>query len=72
LSILPLTPLLIYALLICIDSTRQNKSFRVGLLSVPAAFVQLMGYGCGFIESWWKRCVLGKDEFQAYEKNFYK
>jgi hypothetical protein len=45
---------------------------KVGLLSVPAAFVQLMGYGFGFIESWWKRCVMKKDEFQAFEKNFYK
>jgi hypothetical protein len=44
----------------------------VGLLSVPAAFVQLMGYGTGFIVSWFKRCVLKKDEFAAYEKNFYK
>jgi hypothetical protein len=44
----------------------------VGLLSIPAAFVQLMGYGFGFIESWWKRCVLKKDEFTAFEKNFYK
>lgn len=65
-------PILLYCLLICTDSAIVNKSLKVGLLSVPAAFVQLMGYGCGFIESWWKRCVLKKDEFQAYEKNFYK
>jgi hypothetical protein len=44
----------------------------VGLLSIPAAFIQLMGYGTGFLVSWWKRCVLGKDEFHAFEKNFYK
>ena len=67
-----LSPLFLYALIICIDSTLQNKSLKVGLLSIPAAFVQLMGYGFGFIESWWKRCVLKKDEFQAYEKTFYK
>jgi hypothetical protein len=59
-------------MLICIDSTIKNKSLKVGLLSVPAAFVQLMGYGLGFIESWWKRCILKKDEFQAFEKTFYK
>ena len=47
-------------------------SLWVGLLSIPAAFVQLMGYGFGFIESWWKRCVLKQDEFTAFEKNFYK
>ena len=68
----PWIPILLYSLLICIDSTIKNKSLEVGLLSVPAAFVQLMGYGLGFIESWWKRCVLRQDEFQAFEKTFYK
>jgi hypothetical protein len=42
------------------------------MLSVPAAFVQLMGYGLGFIKAWWKRCILKEDEFTAFEKNFYK
>lgn len=67
-----LAPILLYALIICIDSTIRNRSLQVGLLSVPAAFTQLMGYGLGFIESWWKRCILKKDEFQAFEKTFYK
>ena len=67
-----LIPLLLYALIICIDSTRQNHSLKVGLLSIPAAFVQLGGYGLGFIKSWWKRCVLKQDEFTAFEKNFYQ
>ena len=65
-------PILLYSLLLCIDSSIRNKSLWVGLLSIPAAFVQLMGYGFGFIESWWKRCVLKQDEFTAFEKNFYK
>jgi len=68
----PWIPIILYSLLICIDSSVKNKSLKVGLLSVPAAFVQLMGYGLGFIESWWKRCVLKQDEFQAFEKTFYK
>ena len=67
-----LTPLLAYALIICIHSSVVNNSLRVGLLSVPAAFTQLMGYGLGFINAWWKRCVLRQDEFQAFEKTFYK
>ena len=67
---------------ICIDSSIKNKSLKVGILSIPAAFVQLMGYGLGFIESWWKRCVRGQNEIlpceqteserQAFENNFYK
>ena len=68
----PWIPIILYSLLICVDSTIKNRSLRVGILSVPAAFVQLMGYGLGFIESWWKRCVLKQDEFQAFEKTFYK
>lgn len=70
--VLGLFPLLLYSLIIFVHSSIKNRSLWVGLLSVPAAFVQLMGYGTGFIVSWFKRCVLKKDEFSAYEKNFYK
>lgn len=68
----PWLPIIAYCLLIFVDSSLQNKSIKIGLLSIAAAFTQLMGYGFGFIEAWWKRCVMGKDEFQAFEKTFYK
>ncbi len=68
----PWVPIILYSVIIFIDSTIKNRSPYVGLLSIPAAFTQLMGYGLGFIESWWKRCVLKQDEFTAFEKNFYK
>lgn len=71
LVIAALSPILLYSLLIFIDSAIQNKSMHIGFISIGAAFVQLFGYGFGFIEAWWKRCMLGKDEFQAFEKNFY-
>ena len=72
LCICAIVPVLLYSLLILLDSTLQNKSIKIGFLSIRAAFVQLMGYGFGFLEAWWKRCVKGKDEFAAFEKNFYK
>ena len=68
----PWIPIIIYSLIIWIDSSIRNRSVKVGLLSIPAAFVQLMGYGLGFIESWWKRCILKQDEFTAFEQTFYK
>lgn len=71
-SLVPLSLLLLYSILIFIDSATHYKSIKIGFLSVGAAFTQLMGYGLGFIEAWWKRCVRGLDEFQAFEKNFYK
>lgn len=72
LQIIGLGPILLYALLIFADSSTVNHSCKVGLLSVPAAFIQLVGYGTGFLRSWWQRCVLGRGEFEAFKKNFYK
>ena len=68
----PLLPLFLYAFIILADSSRQNHSMRIGVLSIVAAYTQLMGYGFGFINAWWKRCVCGRDEFAAFEKTFYK
>ncbi len=42
--------LLIITFLIFIDSSIQNKNFKIGLLSIFASFTQLLGYGFGFIE----------------------
>ena len=67
-----LLPLILYTLIICIDATAYTGSLIIGMLSVRAAFTQLTGYGCGFLNAWWKRCVLRRGEFEAYKKNFYK
>ena len=67
-----LLPVALYALLVCTDSAIQNKSLRIGLYSIAASFIQLIGYGTGFWRAWWNRCILGKDEFEAFKKNFYK
>ena len=53
LSTAGLMPLALYSLFIFIDSSIRNKSVHVGLVSIPAAFIQLIGYGVGFLESWW-------------------
>lgn len=68
----PWLPILLYSLIIFIDSSIQNKSVKIGFISIASSFTQLMGYGFGFLEAWWKRCVRRKDEFQAFEKTFYK
>ena len=65
-------PIILYALFVCVDSTFQNKSLSIGVYSIAAAFIQLIGYGTGFWRAWWQRCIRGKDEFEAFQKNFYK
>ncbi len=64
--------LAMFAIIIFTDSSIRNRSLWIGLLSVLAAFIQLTGYGSGFLSAWWKRCILKKDSFSAFEKSFYK
>lgn len=68
----PLLPLLAYAALLFIGAARQHRSASIGLRAVAAAYTQLIGYGCGFLYAWWLRCVMGRDEFHAFDKSFYR
>ena len=67
-----LSLLFLFALIVFVDASMQNKSLKIGLLAIAASFIQLTGYGTGFLRAWWKRCVCGKSEFAAFEKNFYQ
>ncbi len=51
-----------YATAIFVDSALQNKSLRVGLLSVAASWVQLIGYGSGFLQNAWTVFVSGNPQ----------
>ena len=67
-----LLPLALFALLVGIDAGLRNKSFKIGILSIVASFIQLWGYGTGFLRAWWRCYVLKKPEFNAFENTFYK
>lgn len=62
---------LFYSLLIFVDSYIKNKSAAVALYSVSAAWIQLTGYGTGFLSAVWKRLIRKKGTFTAFEKKFY-
>jgi len=62
----------IYILAVFVDSLRKNKSITVAYKSIFAAFVQLFGYGTGFLTAFWKRIILRKPDATAFVKNFYK
>ncbi len=63
-----LAPILFYALAIFIDSLAKNKSLGVALLSIPAAYCQLFGYGLGFLGAAW-RDILSKKQPSQKEKS---
>ena len=68
-----LSPLVLYALLIFMESSIHNHSVRIGALSIMAAYIQLIGYGTGFLRAWWLRCICGRnEELQAFRNNFYE
>ncbi|MDD5779749.1 MAG: glycosyltransferase [Bacteroidales bacterium] len=67
-----LLPLLLFSLIVLVDASVRERSVGVGLRALAASFVQLTGYGSGFLRAWWTRCVLGRGEFEAFRKNFYK
>ncbi len=69
---LSLFPIFFYALVLFVNASLQTKSVKIGLLSVAASFIQLTGYGTGFLWAGWKRVLLKQDEFSAFEKNFYQ
>jgi glycosyltransferase involved in cell wall biosynthesis len=62
----------IYLSLLFIDGTIKHIDIITGFYCIATSIVQIMGYGLGFMEGLWKRVVLGKSEFAAFEKNFYK
>ncbi|MDR2285907.1 MAG: glycosyltransferase [Prevotellaceae bacterium] len=55
-----LSPFLFFTLLLFFDSLTQYRSVRIALLSVVACYIQLYGYGTGFIKSFIEKIVLRK------------
>ena len=59
------TPILFYCLMVFVDSLLKNKSLKVALLSVPAAYCQLFGYGLGFLGTAYRDIISKKQPTQA-------
>ncbi len=51
--------LALYTVLIAVHATLRNRSLPVGLLSVGAVYVQLFGYGVGFLTEAWRKVRRG-------------
>lgn len=72
LCLLSLLPLAAYALLVFTDAAVKESSPHVGLLAIAASYVQLTGYGSGFLRAAWRRYVLHSGEFEAFKDSFYE
>lgn len=55
-----LAPIGVYAVALFVSALLSTRSLKVALMSVPAAFIQLTGYGTGFIKAFFTKIILGK------------
>ena len=68
---LPIVSYIFYFLLILVTATVQNKSFKIGFLSLIAVFKQFFGYGNGFLESYIKVILLKQKPEIAFPELFF-
>ncbi len=55
-----LLPLAVYFLAVFVGALISTHSLRIAFYAVPAAVIQLGGYGLGFLKAWFTRIVLGR------------
>ena len=63
---------ILYFILTFILSGINNKSIKVGVLSVAAVFIQFYGYGTGYIKSFTKIHLLKEKPEEAFPELFFK
>lgn len=62
----------VYFLALFLVSSYQNKSLKIGFLSIKAVWKQFYGYGTGFLESFIKIIVLKQKPQEAFPELFFK
>lgn len=67
-----LIPLAVYVLAIFLESSIKNKNIYIGLLTIPAMFIQFFGYGMAFMRSFFFVSVLNKDPQKQFPFLFFK
>lgn len=67
-----MVPIILHILLLFLSASIKNRSLTIGILAVATSYIQLFGYGTGFLIAFWKRNILKRDEYSAFRKNFYK
>ncbi len=66
-----LVVLALFACIVFTDALHSTKNLKVALLSLVATFIQITGYGSGFLVALWRCYILRGKEFSAFEKTFY-
>lgn len=70
-NVYALLPIAVFIFFILMDALVKTKSLYIGILSVAASFIQLLGYGSGFLFALGQQLILKRNYVAAFEKNFY-
>lgn len=62
-----LLPLGIYTAAIFVDALLATHSMTIAAKAIPASFIQLGGYGCGFLKAYFNKIILGRGRNEAEE-----
>ena len=62
----------LYFIICFVLSSIQNRSLKIGLLSVYAVGIQFYGYGTGFLKAFYKIIFLNKQPEEALPEMFFK
>ena len=60
-----------YSVILFLISTIQNRSLKIGYLSLIAVWKQFSGYGIGFMESYYRITILGQKPQEAFPELFF-
>ncbi len=71
-DILFFIPLMVFIILIFSASFIEYRDLKVAALSVLASFIQLTGYGTGFLAGVWHGLIRNRKDYKAFTKTFYK
>ena len=63
---------ILYFVVLFLVSTYQNKSFKIGYLSLIAVWKQFYGYGLGFLKSYIKVIIMKQKPQEAFPELFFK
>lgn len=62
---------LLFSLIIFADAWRTTHSSETAEWAIPAAWIQLVGYGSGFCMAFWRMRIQGKGVRNAFDRTFY-
>ncbi|TWP27624.1 glycosyltransferase [Apibacter muscae] len=71
LCLFPFIGLILYCVVLFVDSSNKNKSLKIGYLSLITTFTQFFSYGFGFLQSYFALNILKRKAEKSFPSHYY-